>query len=599
MFWRKTLLALCLGAVVGNVWAKEAKIYKPSPRYEWSEQELAAERARRLAILDRTQNVMSLLAAEIALNQGDMSSAMGFYLATLRETKDPDVAERAMELAINARAYAVAEYFYQEWRKIEPQPSVAQRRLAFTRALALGDGTIAMPQVKSVLAEANENQRRRLFLQLAQMSVVHEDLLRKGGRVVHEAAAAYPELAEARIADVLYSSGSGQEKHAIAALQQLADLDKELTPQSQLTLEVLAQQNPELFKRFFAQNSQKLPSAWQQLHLSALIQTGQFAQANEVIQHLLGENPDASLYIQAALLTNKMNQDDAVVFGHLEKAYHSGTNEQKSRAALLAAMRLAELKRLTEAKKWIERVDAPEFALDKNVFLANLASEDKQWQQALKYLAQAEKLPKESSLIFNQKDVQRIKLYAQSQLQTPSQAIVSLTAALKKARAMPDGDDKRETISQILYQRGLIYADKLRQSERAVVDLREFVALNPDNPTGFNALGYTLLSLPSEQNLKEAFDLIQAAYQKDSENPQINDSLGWAYHKKGDNASALPYLEFAFQQEPVAEVAAHLGEVYWLLGRQEDAKRVWQKGWQDEAKQPVLQDTLKRYGIVF
>ncbi|XXQ67258.1 hypothetical protein ACKLNO_06305 [Neisseriaceae bacterium B1] len=597
MLWRKTVLAVCLAIFSGSLYAKEAKIYQPAKRFEWSEAELAAEKMRRAAIMERTQNVVSLLGAEMALQQGDLDMAMAFYVATLRETKDPDVAERAMELAINARSYAVAEYVYQEWRKIEPSPSPAQRRMALTRALALGDGTVSMPEVKPVLQEANELQRRRLFLQLSQMSLVHEDLIQKGAGTVHEAAVAYPELAEASIADVLYSSAAKNEHRALAALQRLATLDKELTPQSQVTLEVLAQNNPALFNRFFEQNSANLPEAWRKLQVGALIQAGKYDEAQQVMNHLLGENPDAPLYIQAALLASRLD-NHAGMLSYLEKAYQSGTQDQKSRAALIAATRLMELKRYDEAKNWANRVDAPEFALDKAVLLANLASNQRKWSEALKYVVQAEKMSKESSLIFNQRDVQRIKLYAQTQSQTPNQAIASLTTALKRARVMPDSEEKGETLSQILYQRGLLYADKLQQPEKAIADLREFVAFNPDSATGMNALGYTML-LASPQYVDEAFQLIQAAYQKDSESAEINDSLGWAYHKKGDNQSALPYLEFAYQKDPAVEVAAHLGEVYWLLNRQEDAKKVWQEGWQKDKKHPILLETLQRYGVKF
>lgn len=598
MLWRKTVLAMCLLAVSGSLYAKEAKIYQPSRYLEAVKEELPADRANRLAVINRTQNVLSVFVAEMALHQGDIESAMALYLSTLRETKDPDVAERAMELAINARAYSVAEYVYQEWRKIEPNPSAAQRRMALTRALALGDGTISMPQVKPVLKEANEVQRRRLFLQMAQMGVVHTDLVRKGADVVHDAAMDYPELAEASIADVLYSSAAKNDKRALAALQRLAHLDKELTPQSQLTLAVLAQNNAPLVNRFFEQNSQKLPAAWQELQVSALIEAGKYEQAQQVMNHLLGENPNAQLYIQASLLADKMNNGNELALSYLEKAYQSGTLQQKSRAALIAVMRLIEAKRYDEAKTWAARIEAPEFALDKTVLLANIATSQQNWSEALRYVKMAEKMSTQNSVIFNQRDVQRIKLYAQSQTQIPSQAVANLSNALKRARAMKDSDEKRETISQIVYQRGLIYADKLQQHDHAIKDLREFVQLNPDNATGLNALGYTML-LASPKYLDEAFGLIQAAYQKDSEGAEVNDSLGWAYHKKGDNQAALPYLEYAHQKEPAVEVAAHLGEVYWLLNRQDDAKKVWHEAWKKDAKHPILLETLQRYGIKF
>ena len=62
---------------------------------------------------------------------------------------------------------------------------------------------------------------------------------------------------------------------------------------------------------------------------------------------------------------------------------------------------------------------------------------------------------------------------------------------LNKVSKQPDSNDK---ISDILYQRGLIYADRLQQPEKAIADLQRYVQLNPGSADGMNALGYTILS---------------------------------------------------------------------------------------------------------
>ena len=77
--------------------------------------------ARRGAIVDHTQYLFALLSAEIALNKGDITSAIGTYLHVLRETHDPQVAERAMELSISVRAYPVADAVYKKWLETKPE----------------------------------------------------------------------------------------------------------------------------------------------------------------------------------------------------------------------------------------------------------------------------------------------------------------------------------------------------------------------------------------------------------------------------------------------------------------------------------------------
>ena len=111
-------------------------------------------------------------------------------------------------------------------------------------------------------------------------------------------------------------------------------------------------------------------------------------------------------------------------------------------------------------------------------------------------------------------------------------------------------------------------------------------------------MGYTLLET-SDKHIEEAFELIRSAYRLEPDSPEINDSIGWVYFKKGDPKTALPYLQYAYEQAPTAEVAAHLGETYWALGEQEKARNVWQESWQQNRSNSVLKQTLHKYRIRF
>jgi len=153
-----------------------------------------------------------------------------------------------------------------------------------------------------------------------------------------------------------------------------------------------------------------------------------------------------------------------------------------------------------------------------------------------------------------------------------------------------------ENLSAVLYQRALVYVDKLNRPEKAIADLRRYLELNPDNPNGQNALGYTMLTMPNPK-VDEAFELIRAAYEQEPEEPAINDSLGWAYFLKGDAETALPYLQYAFKMQGDAEVSAHLGEVLWTLGDQDKAKEIWNDGLKRGSNLRVLKETMSKFGI--
>ena len=163
---------------------------------------------------------------------------------------------------------------------------------------------------------------------------------------------------------------------------------------------------------------------------------------------------------------------------------------------------------------------------------------------------------------------------------------------MAKASKQPDAN---QLLPDILYQRAMVY-DKIGERDKAIADLRRQLEISPDSTSSMNALGYIMLSSP-KYDLNEAFKLIQAAYQVEPENPAVNDSLGWAYYLKGDTETALPYLQYAFEQYPDAEVASHLGEVLWKLGKQEDAKAVWTEGLKQEGDIGLLKKTMRRFNI--
>ena len=166
------------------------------------------------------------------------------------------------------------------------------------------------------------------------------------------------------------------------------------------------------------------------------------------------------------------------------------------------------------------------------------------------------------------------------------------SSALKKAERSGNYDRAAE----ILYQRALVY-EQLGRYDHAIADLRQYMVWYPDSATGMNALGYTMLTAPGSYNIDEAFRLIQAAYHLEPESAAINDSMGWAYYKKGDAQAALPYLQYALEQYADAEVAAHLGEVLWQLGDREKAKTIWQQGLSMGGNIAVLKKTMQRFGI--
>ena len=147
------------------------------------------------------------------------------------------------------------------------------------------------------------------------------------------------------------------------------------------------------------------------------------------------------------------------------------------------------------------------------------------------------------------------------------------------------------TNPQILYTYALA-AEKSGQFEVMEKTLRTIIERNPNDIQALNALGYSL----ADRNirLKNAYELIVKAHNLDPKDPFILDSLGWVNFRLGNKELALKQLQDAFRIKPEADIAAHLGEVLWILNRPIEAEEAWRQGELIDANNATLRETLKR-----
>ena len=68
------------------------------------------------------------------------------------------------------------------------------------------------------------------------------------------------------------------------------------------------------------------------------------------------------------------------------------------------------------------------------------------------------------------------------------------------------------------------------------------------------------------------------------------------HYRLGHLDEAVKQLQIAYGKQPDAEIAAHLGEVLWVSGRKDEAKKIWEQGRKKDAKDKVLLETIKRLG---
>ena len=145
-----------------------------------------------------------------------------------------------------------------------------------------------------------------------------------------------------------------------------------------------------------------------------------------------------------------------------------------------------------------------------------------------------------------------------------------------------------------LYDKAMM-AEKLGRMDEMERLLRQAIATKPDYHHAYNALGYSL----ADRNLRlpEARYLILKALEFAPADPFISDSLAWVEFRSGNHPEALRILQQAFKDRPDAEIAAHLGEVLWVMGQREQAQAIWREGLGINSENETLRETLRRLGV--
>jgi tetratricopeptide (TPR) repeat protein len=95
-----------------------------------------------------------------------------------------------------------------------------------------------------------------------------------------------------------------------------------------------------------------------------------------------------------------------------------------------------------------------------------------------------------------------------------------------------------------------------------------------------NNFGYSLVDGPANTDeLDEGFKLLKEASRLAPDEPNLLDSLGWAYYQFGDFREAKRYIDLALEAyKPFAhwELNDHVGDVEWRLGEEAEARKHWQ-----------------------
>lgn len=544
-----------------------------------------------------------ILAAEIALQRAQIGPAYQTYLTLARETHNPILAKRAVQIALEARSQSDVIDAARSWRQF-----IASEAKAATKNLPLlvlsGDLQTAKAQLKIELLQSTPATRGQTILTI-------QNLLANA-----------PDPAEALITlqDILKNELNLSEAHYALGQQQLLvnrlpqaknSFIKalKLKPYSESTALIIAQfsersrlQAIDIIEKFIAKNSDQQTMLKRQQRRDARVALAQVYLANQQLtkareQFKLIQQADPNdlmPLLALGLIDFQDNRLDSAE--NLLIRYTRAIEKQTENSSPLPPHQL--------------NYSQPD-SNQANLLLAQIAISRNNRDQAQYYL---DKIPSQSVLFFKAK-LAYAQMFAENK--NYSQALATLkelkpsnlqemilvkrleSAVLSENKNFAQAEDILENLARILPEDESIAYDYALAAERnghykiMENELKRIIILNPQSAQAYNALGYSLVE--RNERLNEAEKFLEQALKLAPQDAYSLDSLAWLKFRQGKTEEALKILQSLWQKNQSAELGAHLGEVLWSMKKFEEAKAVWQKAKQIDSNDQTLIKTLQRY----
>ena len=546
-------------------------------------------------IENRANLLHKMILSEMILQKGGTAEALAVYALMLNQEKRPELAERGMQIALDKGIVPLSQGFQKKWQEFEPNPTFAQKRMAWEQSVAMKDTQQAVADFPQLLKDAPDEEHPKMFLKLGQLALRDIQGAKLLADDMHKICMQYPNMPEASVADTLYAAIADNKANAAAALKRLS-VQAEPDYPVVVTLELLSRYAPNILDEFFNKNRPKdLSYFWQNLYIESLVRQKKYDHAQKLVSQQLDKNPNAVLYMQAGYISLLKKEPTANALNFFDKAYAIGNKNEQSRTALFASIGALQNNDPDTVKKWVNKIHDGDYDYDKLSIQASLADNDKQWNKMGEALEKIEKLNTKRGRFFNEESYIRLKIKHISYGQEPEKALKELSEKIEHAEKTPHFD---EWVKSVLYHaRGTLYADKMRQFDKAAADLEKYWQFDKNDANAQNTLGYTLLFIP--ERINEGVALIEKSIKQIPDSAAVQDSLGWGYYLQGNAAKGLPYLQSAYAKMPEAEVAAHLGEVLWTLGEKENARTIWEQGYKKDKDDMSLKEILKKFNVSF
>ena len=517
-----------------------------------------------------------LLAADIAMQRQQYSLAYEAYMELSKRVHDPKFAEQAAKLALQIKDSRKTNDAVSMWINQEPK-NVTARKLAALTALRGRDKNIAIKQLNALLTAEPDNFENAL-LELSSIlqkenkeKFIYDVLESLSTKTSSHKAVIY--FVQSLLSMQMKNNAQAENKvkqtlqlqpdweHPLLIQAQLAFMANDYNRvKSLLTAAVLKHPNNVPFKKMLAQT---------------LIKTSDYESAAGLYESLINQNPkEGDNYIALALINLELNKDE-----NAQTILKTLAEQSQWESAANFYLGKIEEKHNNSAAAIVlfDKVTDQQLSLEAAISSINLLVKERQFEQVDSRLSVLLQKYPQQKLRFV---LMQASLYSQQNQQEKSFNLLS-----EMLLEFPDEKD-------VLYTRALV-AEHLGKMDVLETDLKKIIAKYPDDVDALNALGYKLLDDASRYH--EAEKYLQHAIKLRPSEPAIMDSYGWLQFKIGKYPQALSYLQSAYDKQNSGEIAAHLCEVLWSMGRKEDAQLVFDSALKVFPEDVDLMDFQQRF----
>ena len=562
------ILSLLLAACAHAPQTAVEPVVKPEPQAE--------EKPLDLPKIELTgQMLYEFLLGDMASQRGIPEMAAQVYKSLADSTRDPRVASRAAHLAYDAHDMDKAVKAFNLWLELEPTSLQAKQMLSM---MLVGGGRLdeARPLLVDMLAAYPDKAGHalmKIYPFLAQLpdKVAALDLLQYLARP-------YPRVAEAHFVQAQAAEAAGKRELALDEVRQARALRVEWETAALFEAQLLKRTSPQEALTLLKKHLAAYPEA-NEVHLlyaRILLEQKRYAESHAEFQRLLNLHPEnAELAFAVAMLSLEMGELTQAESG-LQQALANGKRDKDTVYYYLG--QLGEAKKSNEeALQNYRKVQEGEYVFAARMRVAYLLYRTGKLGEARDYLHQT----------VGQNNQQRVQL-----MSTEAQILRDEKQFEAAYDVLMQGLEKLPNHPDLLYGAAML-ADQIGKHEVFEQLMRKVIQVKPDNAQAYNALGYSLLD--RNERVPEGMQLVEKAIQLAPDDFAIIDSVGWGHYRLGNISKSLEFLRRAYDAYPDPEVAAHLGEVLWVHGEKEQAKKVWDDALKSHSDNAILQAVIKKF----